>query len=197
MCSEVFQYILLYHLEKPWVVVPVFLELSPCYIQLTSADSISVLLEWLSAGWSYVPRVRIVSCGVKLCSVSTTPVLQDQIIFCKLECRLTVSYFICLLELWWASFKFNAVCVSSLILQQLNFENKWLTGYWPTKCSIRPQIDIDTAELGHYQRPNKCRVMLSLTIRFTQPNDFRIIPWHLKTKRVFVITENFLRKAVN
>ena len=50
-------------------------------------------------------------------------VLQDQIIFCKLEFRLTVLYFICLPELWSASFKFNADYVSSLILQQLNIEN--------------------------------------------------------------------------
>ena len=50
-------------------------------------------------------------------------VLQDEIIFCKLEFRLTVLNFVCLPELRWASFKFNADCVSSLILPQLNFEN--------------------------------------------------------------------------
>ena len=50
-------------------------------------------------------------------------VLQDQIIFYKLKFRLTVLYFICFSELWWASFKFNADYVSSLILQQLNIEN--------------------------------------------------------------------------
>ena len=69
----------------------VFLELY--HILPTSADSNSVLLKWLSAGWIYVPQVQIVSCGLKLCSVWKTAVLQDQIIFYKLEFCLTVLYF--------------------------------------------------------------------------------------------------------
>ena len=68
-------------------------------------------------------NIQIVSCGFKLCYVSTTGCFagSDYLLQARISIDCFVFYFPSLTMM--ASFKFNADYVSSLILQQLNFEN--------------------------------------------------------------------------